>query len=257
MSGTAVEYWGAVCGQRTNSGGTRRMSGQALARRFPQGIELPPRPPGDREAGRLGDEGPHDTSRLAGAWRSGWVTRPLGPQDPRASTGSVTGTGHPKGPCDSYSQGPFTHFRVRPPRSSRGGRVRLLHRRGSSNPLNHGENSSSSVDDGRRSVEHRANFGGTESLFAEPLARPVPEGIQLLPRTPAREDEATRRRGSRRRRASLLGTRRGGGVTVPPGPEWTRCRSGSVTSTGHRRALGTHTSEGPSPISAGVRQTRR
>jgi hypothetical protein len=93
------------------SRGTEGMFPQPLARRIPEGIELLPRPPGNRGAGRLGDEDPHAPHRLAGAWRSGWVTRPLGPEETKASTGSVTGTGHPKGPCDSYSQGPFTYFR--------------------------------------------------------------------------------------------------------------------------------------------------
>ena len=44
------------------------------------------------------------------ARRGGWVTRLLGPEPRSVSTGSVTGTGQPKGPCDSYSQGPFTNF---------------------------------------------------------------------------------------------------------------------------------------------------
>ncbi len=177
----AVENGGRSCEEPTNSSGTRRMFGEPLARRIPEGIELLPRPPGNRGAGRLGDEDPHDTHQLAGAWRSGWVTRPLGPKETSASTGSVTGTGHPKGPCDSYSQGPFTISGCFPQLSSRPWSPRSI-------PLNHGENSQMPVEYRQQSVEQPANFGGTRRMFAEPLARPCSEGIELLPRPPGNRE---------------------------------------------------------------------
>ena len=51
--------------------------------------------------------------QLAGDRRGGWVTKPPGSESKTGSIGSVTGTGQPKGPCDSYSRGPFTYFRRR------------------------------------------------------------------------------------------------------------------------------------------------
>ena len=94
-----------------------------------------------------------------------------------------------------------------------------------------------------------ADSGGTGGLSAEPLAPGPDPGIELLPRTPATGSGTARRRGSTRRSTSLLADHRGGWVTRPLGPEPTSVSTGSVTGTGHRRALVTHTHKGPSPIS--------
>ena len=63
-----------------------------------------------REAGRLGTRiRTADTSLLEDRCGSR-VTRLPGSEREAGSVGSVTSTGQPKGPCDSYSQGPFTYF---------------------------------------------------------------------------------------------------------------------------------------------------
>ena len=220
----AVEDRGPSCGQPTNFGGTGGMFAESLARRISEGIELLPRPPGDREAGRLGDEDPHDVHQLAGAWRSGWVTRPLGPEETSASTGSVTGTGHPKGPCDSYPQGPFTISG-----SCRAGCCRELR--------DPGETLNPAQPWGKlaRTCGVRAAICGTPGQFrwnqknvSESSCAAVRGGHRTSPTPSGRPGGgATRRRGSTRCRASLLGTHRGGKVTRPPGPEWKRCRLGA------------------------------
>src|SRR4051812_34243 len=50
-------------------------------------------------------------NRLAGEWSRRLGDEAAGTGDDETSIGSVTGTGHLKGPCDSYSQGPFAYFR--------------------------------------------------------------------------------------------------------------------------------------------------
>ena len=107
----SVEHGGGSVEQQVSFGGTEGMSAPGLARRIRQGIELLSRPPatGGGTARRRGST--RSRTGLPGSDRGGWVTRPLGPETTSVSTGSVTGTGHLKGPCDSYSQGPFAYFR--------------------------------------------------------------------------------------------------------------------------------------------------
>ena len=224
--------------QPVNTGGTGRMSTKALARPIRQGIELLPRPPatGGGTARRRGST--RDRTGLPGRDRGGWVTRPLGPETTSVSTGSVTGTGQLKGPCDSYSQGPFVHFRPRcraravvaDPAQLWGSERFLWRTRGGS-------------------VDEPANCGGTRRMFPQALAHPPPEGIELLPRPPATGGGTARRRRSTRERTGLPGRDRDGEMTTPPGPEEKSGRSGASSVPVNRRALGTHTPEGPSPFS--------
>ena len=162
------------------------------------------------------------------------------------SIGSVTGTGHPKGPCDSYSQGPFTISGPRCPEPA----LPRAPDRDCPIPLNHGENSAVICGVRGAICGRPANFGGTRRMLAKSLARPSPRGHRTSPTPSGKPGGGTaRRRGSTRWRASLLGTHRGGWVTRPPGPEWRDVdrERHQYRSTG--RALGTHTFEGPSPIS--------
>ena len=79
--------------QQANFGGTGSLFPIALAHPFPEGIELLPRPPGDREAGQLEDEDPDgaepacwDAPRRQGDEAAGAGVDEM-------SIGSVTSTG--------------------------------------------------------------------------------------------------------------------------------------------------------------------
>ena len=81
--------------------------GIALARVVAEDIELSyALPPG--RAGSDRSEGSHRGASCGG----GRVTKPLGPEPKtdRSEASPVPIT--PKGPCDSYSRGPFTYFGV-------------------------------------------------------------------------------------------------------------------------------------------------
>ena len=173
-------------------GGTEGMFAKALARGFREGIELLPRLPatGGGTARRRGST--RLRTGLRGSDRGGWVTRPLGPETTSVSTGSVTGTGHLKGPCDSYSQGPFVHFRVGWFRGSL--RSHLNHRMPDPGQL---WGSGHFLWTTRvASVDELVNSGGTRGMFRKGLARPLPEGIELLSRPPETGGGTARRRGS-------------------------------------------------------------
>lgn len=161
-----------------------------------------------------------DANQLAGERTQRQGDDAAGTRDDEMSVGSVTGTDHPKGPCDSYSQGPFTYFRRCTARST-------PCRPGTPNPAQLWESEPFLWIEEVASVDEPATFGGTRRMSAKGLARGVREGIELLPRPPETEGGTARRRGSTRRRTSLLGTRRGGWVTRPLGPEWTSSRSGA------------------------------
>ena len=103
---------------------------------------------------------------------------------------------------------------------------------------------------GTSSVDEPVNFGGTRRMFRKALARPVREGIELLSRPPATGSGTARRRRSTRERTGLPGSDRDGEMTAPPGLEKSGSRPGASSVPVNRRALGTHTLEGPSPISA-------
>ena len=102
---------------------------------------------------------------------------------------------------------------------------------------------------GVTSVDEAVIFGGTRRMLPKALAHPVREGIELLSRPPATGGGTARRRRSTRERTGLPGRDRGGEMTTTPGPEEKSSRSGASSVPVNRRALGTHTLEGPSPIS--------
>jgi len=173
------------------------------------------------------------------------------------SIGSVISTDHLKGPCDSYSQGPFAHFRARFSAGWFRGSLR--------SHLNHRfPNPAQLWGSGRflwtmrvASVDDQVSFGGTRRMFRKGLAHLVREGIELLSRPPATGGGTARRRRSIRERTGLPGRDRGGEMTTTPGPEEKGSRPGASSVPVSRRALGTHTLEGPSPISgAPVREIR-
>jgi len=108
---SGVDDRGRSCGEPTSSCGTRSLSPPALAQSNRPGIELLPRTPATEggTARRRGSERREVACRLV-AQRLGDEVAGTGEEE--LSTGSVTGTGHPKGPCDSYSQGPFSVVRT-------------------------------------------------------------------------------------------------------------------------------------------------
>lgn len=136
-----------------------------------------------RGAGQLGDEGPNDARRLAGSWRSGWVTRSLGPERKSVSTGSVTGTGHPKGPLRLIlARGPSPFPGCAVPSvgvGSAGLRPVQLLEPVDENPAQLWESRGDLWMTGGRSVDERAGFGGTRRMFRKALARPRRKGIEL------------------------------------------------------------------------------
>ena len=244
-SRSTVGIWAFPVDNPATFGGTRRMFPKALARSARQGIELS-HALRQRSAGQLGDEGPNDTSRLAGAWRSGWVTRPLGPEWTSCRSGASPVPITRKGPCYSNTHGPFSisgcslrdvPFRVFPARPG-----------SCSDPGQLWESEHLLWTTRCRSVNNSATSGGTRRMSAKPLARPAREGIELLPRTPATESGTAPRQGSVRRKTGLPEDRRGGWVTKPPGPESRSSRPGASPVPVTRKALGTHTSEGLSPF---------
>ncbi|CAI9411153.1 hypothetical protein HIDPHFAB_01479 [Nocardioides sp. T2.26MG-1] len=193
---------------------------------------------------------------LLGQRRGGWVTRPLGPEWKGCRSGASPVPITRRAPCDSYSRGALHLFRPPTPRPP-GERTRRL----GGHPAcrcadSRSAGSRSAVGIWAISVDDRAPICGGPGQFRwnqQNVAR-IPcavwsRGHRTLSRTPARESGTARRRGSTRCRTSLLGQRRGGWVTRPLGPEWKGCRSGASPVPITRRALGTHTFEGPSPIS--------
>jgi hypothetical protein len=205
------------------------MSAESLARPVTPGIELLPRTPAT-ERGTARRRGSRRWSAsLLEEHRGSWVTRPPGPATMGVSTGSVTGTGHPKGPCDSYSQGPFVHFRypvlIGPGGDSDPARSPI--------PAQLWGSERFLWTTGTRSVDEPPISGGTGRMLAKGLARRVTQGIELLPRTPARERGTARRRGSTRSGTGLPGKLRGGEVTASVGAGVNEQSTGSVTGTGH------------------------
>lgn len=98
------------------SGGTTRMFAKALAPGVIRGIELLPRPPA-REGGTARRRGSgRSGTGLPGKPRGGEVTTPAGTGVEERSTGSVAVPVNPKGPWNSYFQGPFTYVGTRPGR---------------------------------------------------------------------------------------------------------------------------------------------
>lgn len=214
-------------------GGTSGLSAPTLAPDSRQGIELLPRTPatGSGTTRRRGST--RRSASVLEGHRGGWVTRPLGPEETSASTGSVTGTGHPKGPCDSYPQGPFTHFRRSASAARADGGATGARCRPSADPAQLWESEPFLWTAGRRPVDDVAISGGTRRMFARTLARGVTQGIELLPRTPARGSGTARRRGSRRCGAGVPARHRGGEVTTPAGAGVEEQSIGSVTGTDH------------------------
>ena len=92
------------------------------------------------------------------------------------SIGSVTGTDHPKGPCDSYSQGPFAI-------SGQDGSPRQpIHApsdRRVSDAAQLWGNRAFLWMTGGRSVAERASSGGTRRMLAKALAHRDRQGIEL------------------------------------------------------------------------------
>ena len=178
--------------QRGSSGGTRGMFRQALAHPIREGIELLPRPPAT-EGGTTRRRGStRGRTGLPGRSRGGWVTRPLGPETTSLSTGSVTGTGHLKGPGDSYSRGPFVHFWAGWFRGSL--RSHLNHR--NLNPAQLWGSGLLLWTTGVASVDEPVSFGGTRGMFRRALAHRARRGVELLPRPPETGGGTARRRGS-------------------------------------------------------------
>ena len=160
---------------------------------------------------------------LLGDGRGGWVTRPLGPETTSVSTGSVTGTGQLKGPCDSYSQGPFAHFRAG--RSERWPAPRPPDRQSRSTV---GIWAFSVDEPGSLLWTNRPISVEPEECFAKALAHPVRRGhrTSLTPSGNGRRDSSETRVHTMNEPA-CWGADRGGEMTTTPGPESTSSRSGA------------------------------
>ena len=182
---------------------------------------------------------------MLGTRRGDWMTKSLGPESTRGRSGasSVPVTGKALATHTRKGLSPF------PPHAS-SGRVGGIAFDANPAQLRGSEHYSvdTSVDNRGTSVDRPANFSGTRSLFAKGRARPLVEGIELLPRPPATGGGTARRRRSGRERTGLPGSDRGGEMTAAPGPEEKSGRSGASSVPVTRRALGTHTLEGPSPF---------
>ncbi len=108
------------------------------------------------------------------------------------------------------------------------------------------------VDGNAHSVDNDGLFGIHRKQFPKRVVRTRLDGIELSYAL-LRESGIGRSRRSVRRFASLLEKRRGGRVTRSPGSD---ARTGSIGASPmpvNRRALATHTREGPSPFPAVVR----
>ena len=86
------------------------MLAKPLARPCVEGIELLPRPPGNRERDNSETRVHTVQSQLAGDAPRRQGDEAAGAGVEEMSTGSVTSTGQMKGPWNSYFRGPFAYF---------------------------------------------------------------------------------------------------------------------------------------------------
>ncbi len=216
--------------------GTRRIWSATPCAARPAGHRTLSRPPETTRAGQLGDEGPHDARRLARL-----VAQRLG--DEVAGTGGEECVDREASPVPVTRRALGTHTLegpspiVRHCPNCRVGAVsgsRPTSRAPARNPCHCGNPSFLWMTD-PRSVEGRPRIPVEPGNVPECPCGRVLQGIELLPRTPARESGTVGDEDPARSDRQLAGSVRGGRMTRPPGPETRTGSSGSVTSTGHTK----------------------
>ena len=147
------------------------------------------------------------------------------------SIGSVTGTGHLKGPCDSYSRGPFVHFRPLR-RAGPGGRAHRAEERQSRSAVGI---SAFSVDGKPPICGGRGQLRWNQENVGESSCAPTSAWHRTAP-TPSgngRRDSSETRVHTTKNQLAGDASRRLGDVAAGTGEE--EQSIGSVTSTGHQK----------------------